>query len=1050
MRKKFVKVMFFGALALSTVTYVGCKDYDDDIDSLREHVETNQATLDAKIKELKDELAAAKQDIVAAQNAAKEAKTAAEKAEAAAKEAAATAKAEAIEAATKMAEDLRATISQYDGRIEELYDSMNEFGGVKDDVKTLQEKLLAIEGVLSAVDGGFDKLVNEDKLNSAIAAAKEALEIQINTLKNFKEAIDALNLETEFPEMKAKLVDLEAELGELSATVSELQTAIDTNTADIATLKADVAGLATELTTISNSISEVQSGLNTLVSLLSQRLTALTFAPSQFINGIEVINFTTLQYTPWTKLLADQAEGTKKTSINDGKTTAYYYANPSNVKKENILGLTVITNDATNEISTRAGERIAATVAEIKDGKVAVNLKKLSEGSFNQESVDGKEKFAMMAIQAKIALTAEEQKAGVSPVVTSDWARLAETSAIPYIHYVEAETEVDADKAHFWKYSTIHDQERVCTTQGQYILKKIEYTKTDFDLNSLVEVCDKEGNKYNISDYGLKFEFELVNYFLQDTNEESTNQKEFAKIENGIITSQSRNGVAFNRDAIGREPLVQVVLKNTANNEVVDVRYFKIAWTSQSGNIDLGELDADFDAEKFACDATYTGTVGMKEMNDQIYTIVNGGISKEEFHALYKLDSRVYATLDDAKNGASASTVLGTIEDVTAEGSTTTHNLKWTIGNIGLTKEEYEAGKVERTVYGRYYRISDEAETYTFKITMTLAVDKMAFVGGYNSSYWSGTATTENINKSFQINPALTSDANYGIANFFDCQIIGSILPGYNKNAGLTSVMDLVSNADEAEFRFDETRAKTLLGTEWKVINNVLYKGTVAAAEINGDVIRLFESTLPTTTEHGVATSAAQELLGKSVPVKLVATNCAGIPVELDHFLVNFINPLAMSLNGTVEPFKDLLTGGSTVSVDKVVTIKESFGEYRKVWENGAAADAQLVQWYNVEQVTWNLAKATTNLKKEGENIIISDKDDASTWSTFADKYVLEPVLDANGQIVKLTFKNNSGAHIQQEFRISVPVYVKTKWSPILADPEKTTVTLTVKPGSIN
>ncbi len=32
MKKKFVKVMFFGALALSTVTYVGCKDYDDDID----------------------------------------------------------------------------------------------------------------------------------------------------------------------------------------------------------------------------------------------------------------------------------------------------------------------------------------------------------------------------------------------------------------------------------------------------------------------------------------------------------------------------------------------------------------------------------------------------------------------------------------------------------------------------------------------------------------------------------------------------------------------------------------------------------------------------------------------------------------------------------------------------------------------------------------------------------------------------------------------------------------------------------------------------------
>ena len=34
MKKNFVRVMLFGALALATVTYVGCKDYDDDIDNL--------------------------------------------------------------------------------------------------------------------------------------------------------------------------------------------------------------------------------------------------------------------------------------------------------------------------------------------------------------------------------------------------------------------------------------------------------------------------------------------------------------------------------------------------------------------------------------------------------------------------------------------------------------------------------------------------------------------------------------------------------------------------------------------------------------------------------------------------------------------------------------------------------------------------------------------------------------------------------------------------------------------------------------------------------
>ena len=38
MKRTFVKVMFFGALALSTVPYVGCKDYDDDIDNLQTQI----------------------------------------------------------------------------------------------------------------------------------------------------------------------------------------------------------------------------------------------------------------------------------------------------------------------------------------------------------------------------------------------------------------------------------------------------------------------------------------------------------------------------------------------------------------------------------------------------------------------------------------------------------------------------------------------------------------------------------------------------------------------------------------------------------------------------------------------------------------------------------------------------------------------------------------------------------------------------------------------------------------------------------------------------
>ena len=65
---------------------------------------------------------------------------------------------------------------------------------------------------------------------------------------------------------------------------------------------------------------------------------------------------------------------------------------------------------------------------------------------------------------------------------------------------------------------------------------------------------------------------------------------------------------------------------------------------------------------------------------------------------------------------------------------------------------------------------------------MTLTIDKMAFVGGYNQTYWSAGSNLVNTdaNKTFQVNPALTSDANYGIKKYYDCRIIADMLKGYN------------------------------------------------------------------------------------------------------------------------------------------------------------------------------------------------------------------------------------------------------------------------------
>ncbi len=1028
MNKKYLSAILFGTLlASSTGTFTSCKDYDDDIKGLQEQIDANKKTLDDKAAALQTALEAAQkraEDAAAAAAAAQKTADDAAKAAAAASKAAADAQVAAIQEAQRLVNDLRSVVN---GKVDQsVYDAK---------MTTLDNKISAIEGRLDDPKTGL-----------------EAINTQLKALNAFKEAIDELDLTTAFPELQGQVEGLISDLGQLldkGGTIDQIKE---------------------QLQTLSDKIDGVSTNVNTLKELLSHRLTSLQFAPTEFVNGIEVINFATLQYKPWTILLADETDGKTTSSINDGKTTAIYYASPSSVKKENIKGLTVLMNNGSNTITRAAEEsKITATIAkEIESGKMTVNLRKNSTESFagtTSGDDNTKENFYLIALKADIQLTDAEVADGVNASVISDWARLAETTSTPYIHNVaytddKAQEDFATEVApHFYPYTTIHDAttvDGVNSTAKKFIIKSLPYTES-LDLNTLVDVCDKDGHRFVLSDYNMAFEFNLVDYALKANNEEKTNQKNFATIKDGVITSRANDGTVNNKDAVGREPLIQVVLKNTVNKEVIDVRYFKIAWTSKPVDTNLGTVET-FEGDYACTDESRNHKVGTDAMNDKVYTKAKAdGISKTEFHELYRLDNFLYESYDAAKAGSPlADLAFGAIEEIQATGDVTTYNLNWNLPAFTASQAEYEAGKAVKTVYGRYTRISDPTEMYIFDLTETLNISKMTFGAGYDQPYWNAGAVLSNTNadKKFQVNPALTSDNTYGITNFFDCQIIADMLKGYNKaNVTITAPEDLVAGGTPdvtADFMFDADRVKALLDNDWNVTDNgatLNYKMTKAAT-IDGGIIRLFEDPIPTTSAHGVATTAAQMLLGKNVPVKLVATNCAGNTEVIDKFLVNFINPLTMALGDVKDTFKDLLTGGSTISVDKIATIKETFGLERIVWENGAEktpAD-KLVQWYNVKGVTWDLTKATTNLKKEGNNIIITNDVNASAWSVFKDKYVLTATPSEEGA-VSLTFHNNSGAHLQQAIQIAVPVYVKTKWAPVLADPTKKVVVLTVTPG---
>ena len=52
MKRRFISVMLFGALLIApSSTFVGCSDYDDDIASLQEQINTGATNLDDLVKD---------------------------------------------------------------------------------------------------------------------------------------------------------------------------------------------------------------------------------------------------------------------------------------------------------------------------------------------------------------------------------------------------------------------------------------------------------------------------------------------------------------------------------------------------------------------------------------------------------------------------------------------------------------------------------------------------------------------------------------------------------------------------------------------------------------------------------------------------------------------------------------------------------------------------------------------------------------------------------------------------------------------------------------
>ena len=813
--------------------------------------------------------------------------------------------------------------------------------------------------------------------------------------------------------------------------------------------------------------------IQTLHILVAKRLTSIVFAPTTYINGIEAIKFATLQYYDWGTKAADweadhakmEATDTKVwTYINDKETIVNYLLNPTGVTLDDIASLEFVSQEATN--TRAAGAPIQVADKKVVDGKLILNVQKVGNAPLGHSL----SKFPIVALKAKLAdkVLAENEQ---NVFVYSDWARLYESTERPYIHNVKAkntdgtpsETQYNS---HFWNYSTVYDggtkaKELSDIYNSLHIAEEVNYNKS-VDLNKLVEVCDKQGSIYDLDKFGLKFEFHLMDYKLKNLYEavDATNQIHFGKLlEDGhTLVATSRDGKEGNRDAIGRQPMIQAVLKDVndpKNVKVIDVRYFKIKWIDEIVAKEYGALTKDF-TENYSCGNTYDFIVKEEAVN-KVYASEN--MSRDEFHSVYYPDSHLYPTVKDATNGTNqlANTNFSDLSDWWSAGQT--HNMKWTydVTNFKATQAEYEAGKAVRTVYGVFYKNSNRNSKIIFSLTAVLKINKMAYADGlnYGQEQWAPAGLTmanglSNASKARTINPALRSDATYGTANFTDAQIIGDLKAGYINNGQVpATVAALVKNAEHVNLIFDEARLSEVASAtntktaDWTVANNgyeLKYKN-VAAAEISANGVISLKEENPGL--QGKPTEGALLLVGKKVPV-ILNTDYCGLNETIDKYLVNFMQPLTMNDIKITDNLVDIIDGGSvSVSIKDKIIIKEAFGLKRTILgpANQLHAEAAALRtWYIVETPFWDQANIKTNLQKNGT--IGSSVNQKLSELKNADGSAKYRVV-VNGTAQTVTFHNMSGNAISQPFQISIPVSVKTKWGTFTQN-----VIINVKPGN--
>ena len=905
---------------------------------------------------------------------------------------------------------------ELEGKIAKVADDLAAFIAAQDAFNKDNPDIATITGALRNIS---DQIKALEKVDSCLDNRITALE---PLLQDYPNVVDGLSA------AKDSIASLRTDVGKCFEEIHDNAQNISANASAIGKLQGIVTTAVREL---DGKIKDVDDKVNALTICVTKRLTSIYFAPSTYVDGIEAINFASLAYKVWgDNLLADEAPtGAAENRIDDGTTTAVYYLNPSGVDEESIeggiKGLSFISNTASN--ITRGAAKPVLTVKEgtIENGMLTLKLSK------NNVALENSNKeFTIVSLKAPLAekvLSKEEIKAG-GVNVYSDWARLTETTSTPLIYNKEnvvdgkavGKTEADNRFYNFGKIYTQYDPLKENSNEALHYPNYGPYTRDQLnkvccaynetlDLKKLVTVCDEKGNEINAEAFGLKFKFNLpqcYNVLNTGSTTDATNQQAFASItENGIMSAKTTASDEANRAAIGKTPVVQVVLYDANNeNAVVDVRYILVKWTEKATESIVCET-VEFKDGVWGCGDVYTCTIGEGVLN-KIASKLNLESAKE-LSGLYTVDYK----LTDAYEGDEINTI-GTVEkknngQITGQAD----NIVATFDAIALDKNLYEGGKAEVTGYVTLTNKYDNQKVI-IPVYLEVLFDSSRQLKA-SEEYVKDMDLWADGGASIVVKPTREDDVEGGNSSSIKYRLLDAYLKGGSvaKNAGNLIAYDKEKDVVKAKLAIDPASLKagwTLndAGTQIKIGKEI-----AATFNYNTGLVQLREV-------NGVPTAAALKLVGETIRVKLVGTIC-DYSVVIDEFNVTFGEPLSLTWNSKEVKLKAGRQSSESISWTSALTLKEVYGEKRLVIgtkDKKPVINSDLMEWYVVRTLVGDVTKAKVNGIEIGEWTPVNGNA----------RYNLEFSYNEDGDGGTFTFTNNGD--LGKALTITVPVTVSSKW----------------------